>query len=95
MDAEDDSKPGTIKYLVYRKRKALEFQHQMLMLRYAGGNVFDPDNAIKKLTEEWYPENPEHKLIELAEKNRELAAETAKTLTIVKGKDGRPKLRIR
>lgn len=83
-----------MKYLVYRKRKALEFQKEMLMLRFAGGSVYDPENAVKHLTEQWYPENPEVKLIEIAEKSKELFEEANKKLTLVRGKDGKVKLRI-
>jgi hypothetical protein len=86
VDPTDDSVTGRMKYLVYQRRKNLEFTKDMIALRYGADKDYDPSETIKQMTDWFWPKDADDMDMETASKIFELADEVKKTLRFKEGK---------
>ena len=94
MDPDDDSITGTMKYLVYRRRKQNEFFKDVAQIQFSSNDKMDPSETIKKLTEDFFPLDPKEQLISDLMNKKNIEDESKKTFKIRSSKDGSIKLRV-
>lgn len=80
--------------MVYRKRKALEINRDLLLLNLTAKEGIDIASTTKKMFEEFLPEDQKEKIIRGAIEEKEVRFEASKAIKVEKNKDGTLKLRI-
>ena len=95
MDPSDDSITGTMKYLVYRRRKHLDFTKEMIALRYTALQHLNPDDAIKSISNDLFPEDPQEKMIRDLMQAKLVKEESNRKIVVVKDEHGSIRLKIK
>jgi hypothetical protein len=95
VDPEDDSVTGTIKYLVYRKRKQNEFFKEIAKIQFSSNEKLDPSEVIKKMTNDYFPLDIKEQIIADLMNKKQVEDEAKKTFKVKVGKDGSIKLKVK
>ena len=94
VSIDDGSIEGTMRYLVYIKRKHLELNKDLIMLRYCSQPGLDPSEAITNLLKQNFPTDQVEELITNLMQEKLIKDEDSSLFNFEKMENGVLKLKV-